>query len=226
MDQFRLLELKPMTSNRCQPGKPARESVPSGPRVEAAPDDVSQTRAAAFKAIWATGRPLTVTVLATILAGRTAAQIRADLDWLVRRGRARLGDGGQVTGVAGLSTTPTRHLLVLADRQRHTWCAIDALGILAAGRFNGQIKSSPPEDTSVVTVVFEAGAPLPTEAVVFIVADDSCASVIDDWCPKVNLFATVADARAWQEATGTDGSIVDVASAATDAARTWRPLFA
>jgi len=77
-----------------------------------------------------------------------------------------------------------------------------------------------------VTVVFEAGVPLPTEAVVFIVADDSCASVIDDWCPKVNLFATVADARAWQETTGTDGSIVDVATAATDAARTWRPLFA
>src|SRR5260370_34494061 len=121
MDQFRLLELKPMTSNRCQPGKPDRESVPSGPRVEAAPDDVSHTRAAAFKAIWATGRPVTVTALATILAGRTAAQIRADLDCLARPGRARLGGGGQVTGVAALATTPARHLLLLAARQRHTW---------------------------------------------------------------------------------------------------------
>src|SRR5260370_24177266 len=154
MDQFRLLELKPMTSNRCQPDKPYSESVPSGPRVEAAPDDVSQTRAAAFKAIWATGRPVTVTALAAILAGRTAAQIRADLDWLARGGRARLGDGGQVTGVAGLSTTPTRYLLVLADRQRHTWCAIDPLGLSAPRRLHGQIKTSPPVDTPALTLVF------------------------------------------------------------------------
>jgi Alkylmercury lyase len=214
-----------MTPNRRQPEKHDSESVPSA-RVETAPTGVSQTRAAAFKAMWATGQPVTVSAVAAILAGRTAAQIRADLDWLARRGRARLGDGGPVTGVAGLSTTPTRHLLVLADRVRHTWCAIDALGILAAGRFDGQIRSSPPDDTPVVTVVFEAGVPLSTEGVVFIVADDSCASVVDDWCPNVNLFASVDDARAWQEATGTAGSIVDVATAAADAACTWRPLFA
>src|SRR5260370_24860803 len=90
MDQFRLLELKPMTSNRCQPDKPYSESVPSGPRVEAAPDDVSQTRAAAFKAIWATARPATVTAPATILAVRTAPQIRAHLDCRARSGPARL----------------------------------------------------------------------------------------------------------------------------------------
>ena len=67
---------------------------------------------------------------------------------------------------------------------------------------------------------------LPAEAVVFVVTDDTCASVAGDWCPKVNLLATFDHAQAWQQASGTDGSIVDVASAATDAGRTWRPLFA
>jgi Alkylmercury lyase len=215
-----------MSSKASHPGNHEVESLLSGPRRDAAPGDVSQTRAAAFTALWTTGRPVTVSALATALAGRSAQQIRADLDWLARRGRARVGDGGQVTGVAGLSTTPTRHRLVLADRVRHTWCAIDALGILAAAGSDGQIESSPPNNTQVVTVVFQAGVLRPTEAVVFIVNDDSCASVVDDWCPKVNLFATADNARAWQKATSTDGSIVDAATAATNAARTWRPLFA
>ncbi len=215
-----------MTSNRDHPDNHDDGSVLSGPGMETAPEGVSQTRAAAFQVMWVTGRPVAVSALATILADRTSAQIQADLDWLARRGRARLGDASEVIGIAGLSATPTRHRIVLAEKERYTWCAIDALGILAAGSFDGRIESSPPDHPQVVPVALEAGVPLPTEAVVFVVTDNTCASVVDDWCPKVNLFATSDHAQAWQQATGTDGSIVDVASAATDAGLTWRPLFA
>jgi len=70
--------------------------------METAPEGVSQTRAAAFQVMWVTGRPVAVSALATILADRTSAQIQADLDWLARRGRARLGDASEVIGIAGI----------------------------------------------------------------------------------------------------------------------------
>ena len=215
-----------MTAELHIPGDHESERALSGPRVEVAPDHVSQVRAAAFKVLWVTGRYATASALATILGHRTAARVRTDLDWLASRGRARLGSGGEVTGIGGLSTTPTRHQVVLADRRRHTWCAIDALGILTASGFDGHIESSPPDNRPVVTVAFEAGVPLPTAAVVFVFQDETCASVIDDWCPNTNLFASAMDARAWQEGTQTGGSILDVATAAAGAAHLWRALFA
>ena len=203
-------------------GDPADEV---GPQTEALPPDVAETRATAFRALWTSGRPVSVPSLAEMLPGRSAESIGEDLRWLAARGRARLDDG-EVVGTAGLSAAPTRHRLTVAVKQRFTWCAIDALGILAAGRFNGTLHSTPPGGDRPVVVVFRDGSPaVQTAAAVFIAENAECASVVDDWCPIVNLFPDRAAALAWQAEAGVTGAVVDVAEAATQAAPGWRLLL-
>jgi hypothetical protein len=174
--------------------------------------------------MWDTGRPATTVALAALRAG-TRAEIEAELAWLAERGRARLNAHGDVVGIAGLSVTPTRHQLITGDRSRHTWCAIDALGILAATGGDGRIESIPPDSPDTVSIGFHRGQPAPTEAVVFVLNDDTCESVVDDWCPQVNLFRTADAAQAWQQSTGATGEIVAVDAAARAAAARWQPLF-
>jgi alkylmercury lyase len=60
------------------------------------------------------------TELATTLAG------------LARAGLVEQDPTGAITGAHGLTLAPTRHHLVLAGVDLHTWCALDAIGIPAA----------------------------------------------------------------------------------------------
>ncbi len=212
-----------MNSDPTSP-RQATPTAAGGPRIEPPPHMVAATQAAAFKKIWATGRPATTSALAA-LRSRSRADIETDLAWLAERGRARLDADGNVIGIAGLSVIPTRHHLINGDRIRHTWCAIDALGILAATGGDGRIVSIPPGSRDTVTVDFHDGQPAPTEAVVFVLNDDTCASVVDHWCPQVNLFPTAEAARAWQQSNGASGEIVAVETAASTASPRWQPLF-
>lgn len=204
--------------------EPKRPMSDGGPRTEPAPAEVAEIRATAFRVLWASGRATTITTLAALLPHLSARAVADDLRWLVDRGRARVDDG-VVVGVAGLSAVPTRHRITMDERERFTWCAIDALGILASGRFDGTVHSTPPGGERPVVVRFVAGTPAETGAAVFVVGDEPCASVVDDWCPNVNLFSDATAARAWQSRSGVSGEVVDVAEAAARAAPSWQPLL-
>jgi hypothetical protein len=107
-----------------------------------------------------------------------------------------------VTGSHGLSVTPTRHELLFHEdsgEQRHfwTWCAWDAVGILAALEASGQVRSTSPSSGAPVEVTFHRGSlyRADPDLVVFFADADCCGSVVEQWCPLVNFFEHAAPPR-------------------------------
>jgi hypothetical protein len=149
-----------------------------------------------------------------------------------------------VSGSHGLSLTPTPHALLLEHHNRRerrywTWCAWDAVGILAALDASGRIRSTSPSSGAPIQLDFHHGHPRDPEPglVVFFADTDCCTpangadddpdccgsgSVIDEWCPLVNFFEHADAAHAWAAEHGVRGTAVPLAEA-TDQGRTaWR----
>jgi alkylmercury lyase len=161
--------------------------------------------ATAFGLLLADGRPVSPARLAEALAS-DPDQVICSLARLDRQGRVRLDPTGAVTGSHGLSVTPTRHELLFqgdSGQQRRfwTWCAWDAVGILAALEASGQVCSTSPSSGAPVEVTFHDGrlSHADPALVVFFAEADCCGSdsVVEQWCPLVNLFEHADAARAW-----------------------------
>jgi hypothetical protein len=116
---------------------------------------------------------------------------------------------------------PTHHELVIDGRRRWTWCAYDAVGILGALEADGQVHSRSPHSGTLIELTFDAGQPATTDAVVFM-AEEPCRSVIDDWCPLVNLFEHDQAAAAWARQHGISGAAQPVAQVTRLGAAAWR----
>src|SRR6266508_403605 len=98
-----------------------------------------------------------------------------------RQGRLRRDPAGAVSGSHGLSLTPTAHELLLEnpagrERQYWTWCAWDAVGILAALDASGRIRSTSPSSGAPIQLDFHHGHPRDPEPrlVVFFADTDCC----------------------------------------------------
>jgi len=99
----------------------------------------------------------------------------------------------KIENTGGVESIPTRHRLDIGDTTRWTWCALDAIGILGALRRHATFTTQVPDAADELTVTFTADGPEPTDTVVFIADGYGNDSVVDTWCPTVNLFAN-ADA--------------------------------
>jgi len=99
-------------------------------------------RAAAFRAILATGEPWDPDEAAII--GADARSMRSAIDQLLAAGRVRTNQQGHVTASGGLSVDPTPHRTETSRGARWTQCAYDALGILGALGEAGTIETSSP----------------------------------------------------------------------------------
>lgn len=197
------------------------------PGVVPSPEDDAMSRAvrtAGFRLLLERGGPVAVGDVAGA-AGLPEDDVAAVLADLVGRGRARLDGDGALVGIAGLSVVATRHRLRLGERERFTWCAVDALGILAAAATGGRVQSLPPDGDEPVVVAFDGARPEPSDAVVWLADIAASSAPVDDWCPLVNLFPDAGAARRWAGVRGGQGRIVPVAEAAADAGEDWRPLF-
>src|SRR5919108_396666 len=146
------------------------------PVVDQQSDDAALL-AAAFWLLLDPGRPVDPRELAAVLR-RDPADVATALACLARAGRLRRNPSGQVVGSHGLSIQPTRHELVIDGKQRWTWCAWDAVGILGALGASGQVRSTSPQGV-LIELGFDAGRPPASEAVVFLAADECCDSVVD-----------------------------------------------
>ncbi len=94
------------------------------------PDEVALMRLA-FQAIL-DGRPARVPELPAAMDLPPAA-VRTAVERLAERGIIVVEpDTGEITGARGLSLTETAHSLVLGERRRYAFCAVDAVGIPAA----------------------------------------------------------------------------------------------
>jgi alkylmercury lyase len=134
---------------------------------------------------------------------------------------ARRDPAGRLLGSHGLSVAPTHHELLIDGKRRWTWCAYDAVGILGALAATGRVRSRSPRSGTLIELRFQAGRPAATEAVVFM-AQGPCRSVIDDWCPLVNLFEHDQAATAWARQDQAAGTVVPVAQATRAGAAAWR----
>ena len=147
------------------------------------------------------------TTIATVIEGN-AGPVELDTD-------------GSIVGIAGLTINPTPHQVVINDKTRWTWCALDAVGILGALGATGSIHSTDPATGKQIDISFLEGTP-DTDATLFILSGYDGANARGDWCPLVNFFATRVDAESWVSDKGLQGDIVSVAEIAKDATAMWQ----
>lgn len=179
--------------------------------------------AVAFRELLRTRSPVAPATLVAAIGGDEAAVGRT-IAAVADAGHLRLSAGGDVVGSAGLSVVPSRHQLTVEGERFWTWCAWDAVGILAALGASGLVESRDPRSGRPVEVAFHEGQPDATPAVIFMVELPTFRSAHDEWCPLVNLFESDASARDWAAASGVAGSVVTVAEASARGTRRWGPL--
>ena len=191
-------------------------------RGEEIPADVAAIRSAGFRLLLETGRPLAVDdlIAATDIPPDRVAEI---FDSLRARGRVEFNEDGRLVGIAGLSLNQSPHELVIGPVTRWTWCALDAVGILGALGTTGSVRSTDPQTGAGIEITFIDGA-ADTDAHLFILGGYAHGKVREEWCPRVNFFASGELAEAWVTAHELEGDVVAVRDIAADAAEMWRSV--
>ena len=191
--------------------------------------DVSTDQAAILRAaFWFlldAGEPVAPDQLATA-TGLDGPAVRGEIERLAEAGRLRLVASGAISGALGLSVEPTTHELRFGAARRHTWCALDALGIVAALDATGRLRTVSPHTGDPIEIGFVNGTATSgaLHSVLFLARYQAGTPVVDAWCPLVNLFEDEAAARAWAANRGIeDGEFVPLASALPRAGDMWRP---
>jgi hypothetical protein len=153
--------------------------------------------------------------------------VEAALRDLLARGAARVDYQGRLLAIAGLSVVSDRHRIDIAGRTFWTWCAFDAIGILAAIGRDGSLSTTEPETANPITVVFEQGRPAASDAALLLPATSTevCANVIEEWCSLANLFTTEARARGWARVRRVEARILALPEAADLGRANWLPLL-
>ena len=193
-----------------------------------------QVRAVAFQLLLKTRGPVSIATLANEL-GPARNQVEAEVAQLDRQGLIRRSPGGDVVGSAGLSVVPSRHELHIGDQRFWTWCAYDAVGILAALGASGRVLSASPLDGAPIEVRVRGGLPEQSDVVLFMPDffaarteatpwPEAGVSVFDDWCPQINFFQDTAASLAWAEQRGVRGQVLSLPDAARRGATRWQPV--
>ena len=169
----------------------------------------------AFQRLLQTRKAMSVAALIDGL-GFSAEVVEVGVAELDQQGLIRRNPSGDVVGSVGLSVDPSRHELYVGDQQFWTWCAYDAVGILAALEASGRVLSTSPLTGARIDVQFHGGSPEASDVVLFIPEFFNC--------PQTNLFEDRAASQAWAERRGVRGQIVSLAEAATRGATHWRPI--
>lgn len=164
---------------------------------------------AAFQLLLTTGWPVSQSLVIEN-AGMDRGTGRAVLDDLERRGQLARDATGRIIGCAGLSVAATQHELWIGAERRWAWCAIDAVGIVAALQTDARIISQDPQTGRPVEIVFQDGQSQSLDAVLFIADPSSVHSAVQDWCPSVNFFETSEAATAWAGEHGVSGSTISL----------------
>lgn len=192
------------------------------PRVEVS-DRHRQLQAAAFALLFETGQPVTRDQITTHVE-LTEAEVDSLLEDFDTVGRIRFNSEDHVVGIAGLSIEETRHRLDIDGTTRWTWCALDAIGILGALGRHATYTTQVPDSDDVLEVRFSPDGPEPSTAVVFMADGYGSDSVVETWCPTVNLFADIETAQRWADTHGVAGRPIAVSALVADAAAMWAPV--
>lgn len=184
-----------------------------------------EIRGAAFRRLLRTGSAASIEELAADL-NRSAEDIERRVRKLGRQGRARLDDGGSVTGSAGLSIGPDRHRIDIGSRRFWTWCAYDSLGIFGALWASGEAHSTSPLSGTQLHIHFRH-RPLPTHVVLFRPDEtylSCCNNVYEEWCPSSNFFEGEKVVRTWSSNRRLSGRVLALDEAAGLATSGWESV--
>ena len=203
----------------CDPTADTRDAIDSYTGTIA--PELEQIRNVGFSLIFETGAPVPLAGLAE-KSGLPISEVASRLTLIEDAGRARRNADGDLVGIAGLSLEPTSHSVSIAGRDFWTWCALDAVGIFSAMRATGRVRTSPPGGTGPpLHIEFQQGV-ADSGASVFIAGGYDGQDVFQSWCPKVNFFATAAEAHAWAAQTGVDGDVVTIPEISETAGSIWK----
>ncbi|MEV4892845.1 organomercurial lyase [Nonomuraea sp. NPDC055795] len=185
------------------------------------PDDLADPhvralQAGAFEHLLATGQPMPVAHL--------PVHDLATIAGLLKRGRLTVTEEtGAIDGVLGLTIRPTRHRLRMAEGIRYTWCALDAVAIMAVLGRSGTVSTRAELDGEALRVVFASGevASAPHGAVL-LVPGEPTGPVVATWCPMANLFPGPDHAHAFARHHALTGyTVLELAEAIAEGAPLW-----
>jgi hypothetical protein len=178
--------------------------------------------AAAFNVLVDPGRPATVAAIGET-TGYGREQVEADLAALAEAGRIQRTPAGDVSGCMGLTLEPTSHTISINGALRHTWCALDAFGIMGALRAHGWIDSLNKATGHTFHIDIDDGMPRGADPswVVFILEQRPVSSLINEWCPLVNVFESAAAAESWAADQGVCGGCLSLADTARLGTQLW-----
>jgi alkylmercury lyase len=184
----------------------------------------SAIRAAAFRLLLQTGRSVTAAQIAAEIDAQPST-VEADLHRLDGAGRIRQNEAGHVIGSAGPSVALAAHELWLGPRRFWTWCAYDAVGIVAAVKANARSISRSPATGAPIQLQFVAGHPPASPVAVFFPDDRGSIRTINDWCVNANFFENREAAQSWSTPRKIPGKVIDLAKARRRGLEHWRPLL-
>jgi alkylmercury lyase len=172
-------------------------------------DEATSVRRAGFLALLQ-GQRLTLPELA-LRAGIDISCTGLALDRLAAAGLVERDDAGEVSGVAGLSMTPTKHQILLDGRTLFTWCAIDAVGIPAALRANASVLTSCAHCGARIAFDMDQGLPPHSSPLRGWVPSFDCTNVRTDVCPVANIFCSMEHVEHWRTNAGSSvGEVADL----------------
>ena len=182
---------------------------------------VERLRWAAFDRLRA-GRPVAATALAQDL-DTPIADIGTALAAQAAIGRVELDDHGDVVGAHGITLLPTPHTFTAGEAPVHTWCALDAIGIPAAGGDDATVTTSCGHCGERITVTITAGEPINGGDVVLWLPTAPCDNLRQQFCPHANLFCNQQHLGQWHEQAGEpEGRALTLAETAAIGRQSWR----
>lgn len=185
------------------------------------PEATLAVRRAAFRGLL-TGRAVRVEDVA-IAIGLPAETVRSAVGLVASVGMAETDDG-LIIGMDGLTTRRTQHGLILDRVSLWTWCAYDIVGIAAALEADAVGTTHCGFCGKAIDVRIQQGKPETTSAVGWL-PDESCANVMEEFCPVARLFCSPGHLSHWRERERPgSGDALDLPALAERGHRVWSQL--
>lgn len=157
------------------------------------------------------------------LAGATGLEMQAvksAVTTLAGAGWLDLDESGRVTGAAGLSLATGPHGLRLGEAAFRTWCAYDSVGIAAALRADALVETACGHCQVSISLAIRSGTP-ERDGPEWLWLAEGGTDLRGSFCTPTVLLCGEEHGRAWAEAQGGRGRLLDLVEGARQGAADW-----
>ena len=181
-------------------------------------DAAGSLREAGFALLIRERRPVGLDELAAA-TGLGAAATREAVATLAGAGWLDVADG-RVAGAAGLSLATGPHRLTLGGARFRTWCAYDALGIVAALAVHGRLRTACGQCGIEIALTFRAGMPDRSDPERLWLAEAG-ADLRGSFCTPTVLLCGDQHGTAWAAVHDGRGRLLDLDAASRAGGADW-----